>query len=199
MNGEQLRRAMVEVAHAEWRKPVRSIGNEDIITGYWDICGWGGWLRSQKGCANGYVRVQGSGVDWCGIYIAACALRVGEVMDTKARLRPGLARYVLPSTQRMTDKARWQSAGLPLLEPIALRSVAPGDIVTVDTGKGKPFGDHFVLVEDVLPGFLCTLEGNARGQLGDGQQGHGVVFRTRQMSAVKRVYRLNEAHFEVMQ
>jgi hypothetical protein len=88
---------------------------------------------------------------------------------------------------------------LRLLEPIAPRSVAPGDIITVDTGAAKAYGDHYALVEDVKAGVISTWEGNASWQLGDGQQGHGVVLRTRQMSAVRRVYRLNEAHFEVMQ
>ncbi|MFU8806579.1 MAG: hypothetical protein ACNA8W_22405, partial [Bradymonadaceae bacterium] len=112
------------------------------------------------------------------------------------RLRRGVAQFVLPSTERITDRNRWKSAGLPLLEPIHPCAIEPGDWATVNTGANKSYGDHWVIVEDVLPGAIATIEGNASGQLGNSKQGHGVIFRTRDLSSVRRVYRLEEEHFE---
>jgi hypothetical protein len=200
--GEQLRHAMLVMARREWHRPVKSVGNQARITEYWDACGWGRWLRASAGCESGYRLQRGSGVDYCGIFLAFCGLKVGEALEdgqcVPVRLRHGVANHVLPSTYRMTEPEKWKAAGLPLLEPIASRAVMPGDIITVATGRGKHYGDHFCIVDEVIPGAVTTIEGNTTGLLGNQQNGHGVVFRTRPFSAIRRVYRLGPEHFEMM-
>jgi hypothetical protein len=202
--GEQLRKAMLVMARREWLRPVKSIGapGEARITEYWDACGWGAWLRENPGCAKGYKRVQGSGVDYCGIFLGFCGLKVGEALEdgqcVPVRLRRSVANHVLPSTYRMTEPDRWKAAKVPFLEPIAHRAVEPGDIITVATGRNKHYGDHFAIVDEVMAGGLCTIEGNASGKLGDQTDGHGVIFRTRPFSAIRRVYRLGPEYFEEM-
>jgi hypothetical protein len=201
-SGEELRKAMLVVARREWLRPVKSHRDMDRITEYWDACGWGKWLRSSPGCENGYRHVRGSGVDYCGIFIAFCGLRVGDGLAhdqcVPVRLKMGVAKNVLPSTYRMTEAEKWKAAGFPLLEPIAHRAVEAGDIITVATGRGKHYGDHFALVDEVVAGMVCTIEGNTTGEHGDRTTGHGVIFRTRPFSAIRRVYRLGSEHFEEM-
>jgi hypothetical protein len=199
---EQLRQAMLVMARREWHRPVKSVGNEARITEYWDACGWGRWLRASPGCENGYKLQRGSGVDYCGIFLGFCGLKVGEALEdgqcVPVRLRYGVANNVLPSTFRVTEEAKWKAAGLPVIEPLATRAVMPGDIITVATGRGKHYGDHFAIVDEVVAGAVTTIEGNTTGLLGNQQNGHGVIFRTRPFSGIRRVYRLGLEHFEMM-
>jgi hypothetical protein len=201
-SGEQLRQAMLVMARREWARPVKSHRDTLRITEYWDACGWGRWLRANPGCEDGYARVKNSGVDYCGIFLGYCGLMVGQALEgdqcVPVRLRHGVANHVLPSTYRMTEAAKWKAAGLATLEPIAVRAIEPGDIITVSTGRGKHYGDHFAIVDEVIPGAVCTIEGNTTGTLGDRTDGHGVVFRTRPFSGIRRVYRLGPEHFEEM-
>lgn len=199
---KHLRLAFLEIARREWKTPIRSYHDQDRITQYWDACGWGRWLRNQPGCKNGYVRQQGSGVDYCGIFLGFCGLHVGEALENgvclPVRLRPAIASVILASTQRITERGRWADPRVAMspIEPVHVRSVSPGDIITVATSGRFVGGDHYAIVEDVQPGFVTTIEGNASGQLGDGTTGHGVIFRTRPLDSIRRVYRFTEEHFE---
>jgi hypothetical protein len=204
ITGEKIRLAMLEVARQEWQAIVRSVEEAQRVTRYWDDCGWGSWLREQPGQSAGYVRRQGSGVDWCGIFLAWCGLNVskgfaGECLPIA--LHQGIATVILPSTRRITEQERWNDrrvSGLPRLMPLHdVGQVAPGDLITVATTGRFAGGDHWCIVDEVLPGMVMTIEGNASGLLGNNRQGHGVIIRSRPLSSVRRVYRLDERYFRV--
>jgi hypothetical protein len=71
--------------------------------------------------------------------------------------------------------------------------VSPGDIVIVFTSKRSIQGDHITLCVDastIDQGYITTIEGNAHGELGDGEYGEGVITRQRTLDEFAHVYRL---------
>ena len=200
--GEQLRRAWLFVALDEHQKIVRSQGEEDRITEYFHRCGWQWALNEAAGgrYSEEARRRRPDLLNWCGLFPAWCGLHVGLYLEpgqcVPVRLRHGVAQRVLPSTYRAQSPDKWADAGIAPPAQVPHDEIAPGDIITVVTGSGKPYGDHFAIVVDGEAESLLTVEGNATGELGDGSSGRGVIQRRRPIADVRRVYRLTEKHFE---
>jgi hypothetical protein len=60
-------------------------------------------------------------------------------------------------------------------------------------------GDHITLCIDastVGEGYITTIEGNAHGELGNGEQGEGVITRQRTLNEFAHVYRLLSGDFD---
>lgn len=123
---------------------------------------------------------------YCGLFIAYAGLGL---------IQPDIGYYCLPSTARMNSLSKWREAGAVKPSAVAAADIQPGDIVTVETGRGKHYGDHFAIVLARDGGVLETVEGNANGILGNGKRGRGVVKNTRDISKVRMVYRLDDRHF----
>lgn len=109
--------------------------------------------------------------EWCGAFVARAWGEAG--CDEQVR------RKRLASTSRLRSTSA--SMGRPLLR-VALDALEPGDILVVTDGRAsKPAGTHITLVQSVADGLAYTIEGNARGKLGDATVGEGVIMRTRPM------------------
>lgn len=134
--------------------------------------------------------------DWCGEYAGLVLGRVGVVQ--------GVRMYVTPSTRRLDDapgafadgKGKWDQAGAPTAKVDLPCIIRPGDVITVETSRGMPFGDHIAIVYAVQHDQIYTYEGNARGVLPDGARSvaRSVVRQVRALSSVRRVYRFTSAH-----
>lgn len=205
--GQQLRLAWLRACIAEYERPVRSVGDEARISEYFRGIRWQWALDQYSGGVYSEVVRQATShaLEWCGIGPAWVGVHtIGHHLEDgvclPVRLRPGIAEVLLPSTRRITERARWDDkrVALPMLEPIDIRAMEPGDLATVQTRSQTPFvgGDHWVVVEDVISPIVSTIEFNAKGRLGDGTQGRGVVHRTRPLSSIRRVYRFTEEHFD---
>lgn len=199
---QQLRRALLQVALAEHDRPVRSVGDEDRITRYFHETGWQWALNEASGgrYSEEARNRRGDLLNWCGLFVGWCGLHVGNYLErtmcVPVRLRPHVAQYPLASTWRATDVDQWEQSDIEPPPQVPHDEIAPGDIVAVVTGERKPYGDHFAIVESVTDAGLETVEGNAFGELGDGEDGRGVVRNVRGLEDVRRVYRLEEMHFE---
>jgi len=71
--------------------------------------------------------------------------------------------------------------------------VQPGDIVVIYTSKRSVQGDHITLCVDtsnINEGYINTIEGNAKGTLGDETYGEGVIKQQRTLDKIAHVYRL---------
>jgi hypothetical protein len=120
---------------------------------------------------------------WCGAFAAFCYTTVSFPIRQK----------IFPSCYRMY-KAWSQSSRR--IEPA---KVSPGDIVVVFTSKRSMQGDHIALCIDastVGEGYITTIEGNAHGELGNGDQGEGVITRQRTLNEFAHVYRLLSSDFD---
>ena len=74
-----------------------------------------------------------------------------------------------------------------------------GDIVVIYTSKRSTQGDHITLCIDastIDQGYITTIEGNAHGELGDGEYGEGVIKRRREIKEIAHVYRLLGVDFD---
>lgn len=218
-----LRRAMLEAALDEWSKVVRDDdrgvpGDREVIAGYFRANGWGAWLDNVTG--GGYV--EHSRTSWCGQFAAAMGQRVGDyLVDGQCvgiGLDDDLARGVIVSTARLADRKKWRAAGFDMPTHYRASTVPsmlqrsgdgqlveaasvlfPGVVATFKTSGRKPqIGDHIVIVERFDPetGLVHTVEGNGRGELGDGSSGEGVIRTTRRLADLRRVYPLELEHFE---
>jgi len=118
---------------------------------------------------------------WCGAFAAFC---YGNITP------PALRKKVFPSTFRMYDNWARSSRNR------GKKDIQPGDIITVWTTEKASirskyhYGQHIVLCEYVDGDKIYTIEGNAKGELGDGTYGEGVIKRTRDLKDVAYVYRL---------
>lgn len=200
--GKQLRLAVLDAALSEHDRGVRSTGDEGRISAYFHACGWQWALNEAAGGRYSEEARQRRPdlLNWCGLFPAWCGLQVGQHLQdgqcVPVRLRHGVASRVLPSTYRVQSPDRWADAGIAPPPQVPHDEILPGDIVTVVTGDGKSYGDHFAIVESAGRDELATVEGNATGDLGDGSRGRGVVRRSRPIADVRRVYRLTRKHFE---
>ena len=81
---------------------------------------------------------------------------------------------------------------------IKIDDVQSGDIVVVFTSKRSIQGDHITLCHstDLKNGYIETIEGNAKGTLGDGEYGEGVIKRRRSFEEIAHVYRLLGIDFD---
>ena len=120
---------------------------------------------------------------WCGAFAAYCYTSVSFPIRHK----------IFPSCYRMY-KAWAQSSRR--VEPA---KVSPGDIVIVYTSKRSLQGDHITLCVDastIDQGYITTIEGNAHGELGNGERGEGVITRQRTLDEFAHVYRLLGEDFD---
>lgn len=117
---------------------------------------------------------------WCGAFAAYCYTSV----------KMNIRKKVFPSTYRMYEA--WANTS----RRISIDSVTPGDIVIVYAGARKRWGDHITLCEKVCDGYIETIEGNAKGTLGDGTYGEGVIKRQRSFDSIAYVYRLQAVDFD---
>ena len=118
---------------------------------------------------------------WCGAFAAWC---YGEITPVALRKK------VFPSTYRMYS--HWANSS----RNRGKEDIQPGDIITVwtssnyDIRRKYHYGQHIVICEFIDGDLIHTIEGNAKGELGDGTQGEGVIKRTRKIEDVAYVYRL---------
>ena len=205
---KNLREALLSACLTEHQLTVKSIGDERRITEYFHGIGWT-WAVKENfpdGIYDDEIRRRGgrsAPLNWCGMGIGFVGVHLvgnhivgGQCIDV--RLKPGIARHVLPSTMRLQDLRRWEQAGVR--PPEKVQAPQRGDIITVyTTGVRGDAGDHYAVVVEVEGDTLHTVEFNATGELGDGTRGRGVVRRTRRVQDVRQICRLEDIHFEGMQ
>ena len=118
---------------------------------------------------------------WCGAFVAFC---YGNVTPLALRKK------VFPSTYRMYSNWAQTSRNR------GKKDIQSGDIVVVWTSRNQDvrnkyhYGQHITLCEFVDGDEIHTIEGNAKGELGNGSTGEGVIKRVRKIKDVAYVYRL---------
>ena len=118
---------------------------------------------------------------WCGAFAAFC---YGDLVPLAMRKK------IFPSTFRMYD--HWARSS----RNRGKGDIQAGDIVVVWTSQSQSvrdkyhYGQHITLCEFVDGDEIHTIEGNAKGELGDGTWGEGVIKRKRSLKDVAYVYRL---------
>jgi hypothetical protein len=160
---------VLAAARDEWARNVREPSGriDDYIRGPQGL-GWGtadaiNWTPDTPYTRDGMFQ-------WCGAFAAFCWGAAG--------LRPQIRNKSWASTVRLYD---WgQGSDRYVSVPDDLR---PGDVVVVSAGR-KRQGEHICIVDrvDLDAKLVHTIEGNARGVLGDGTVGEGVIKRTRPWS-----------------
>ena len=114
---------------------------------------------------------------WCGAFAAWCHTRV----------KFDIRKKIFPSCYRLY--ANWGQTSRKI-DPM---KVQPGDIVVIYTSKRSVQGDHITLCVDtsnINEGYINTIEGNAKGTLGNGEYGEGVIKQQRTLDKIAHVYRL---------
>lgn len=212
-----LRGAWIDAAIEEHARCVNAAtrAGEERITEYFDAIGWR-WAITRAG-GERYSEALRRGnpglLEYCGIFWGAMGLRLevepfGESkiadffaqkhgLDLRYYLHPRVAEYVMPSTYRIAHSGHWGK--IPRADRITVHELDRGDIITVVTGRNKPYGDHFagVVEVDSEAQTVQTIEANTWGVLGDGTEGRGVVRRSRRFDEIRRIYRFDERHFLV--
>lgn len=163
------RKCIADTALSEWRMGVAEpgpspIANPKRIDHY---------IRSEAGLAWGWVPsyARDEQFAWCGAFTAFCAGSAG----VRHRLR----------LKHLASTFRIHRHLLPT-RGIALDGIEPGDILVVTNGS-RPHGEHIcVAVEKPINGLVVTVEGNARGILGNGRVGNGVIRRTRPLAPMPK-------------
>jgi len=120
---------------------------------------------------------------WCGAFAAFCHTAVKRDIRKK----------IFPSCYRMYSN--WSKTS----RKITADEMNAGDIVVVYTSKRSAQGDHITLCIDastIDQGYITTIEGNAHGELGDGEYGEGVIKRRREIKEIAHVYRLLGVDFD---
>ena len=205
MDADDYREAMVRCLLKEHERLVRSEHETGRITEYFAGVGWG-WALMEAGVeeySEAARRRHPGLLNWCGIGVGWAGLQVGYHLGDQCRpvrLDPLLAKHVLPSTyradKRADDPEQWAKAGHT--PPDRPDDIQRADIICIVTGSGKEYGDHFAMVTDVDGDDIHTVEANGYGRRGDGTEGRGVVRTVRQRDDVRRVIRLTDEHFEVV-
>lgn len=193
--GAQLRKAMTRAARTLWNMNIHDPRDAAEINMLFEANDWGAWL-AEKTDGKGYANQPG--VEYCGHTAAWSARRVGDHLEPSqcvpVTIDPDLARFVFPSTYRLSSAAKWREQGHTKPEHVDPHRVRAGDIITV--GSGKPYGTHIALcLYDMRDGKVSTVEGNATGARADKSHGKGVVRRKRDVSEIQCVYRLTPDHF----
>ena len=168
---QRLRHGIVEQAHKDWLNPSDPDDYAEEI----------GWRTGQ-------------GDDWCGIWAGAVAVRAG--------LHPDIARIVMPSTYRLATnqdgEPGWSMVDQQPPEPVPVADVQPGDICSITTSRGLAWGDHIVIISDVLVDTVITYEGNTRaGIIADTLEApirRSVCRCERKMQGIVSVYRFTGHH-----
>lgn len=177
---------VLAAAANEWRRVVRepSPRIDDYIRSAQGL----GWPSAEVGVdARPNIPYSKNGqFEWCGAFAAFAYGAAG--------LRPEVRRKHLASTYRLYRWARGSGRWLPP-NPEAF---TPGDIAVIGP-EGDADGAHVTLVERVIPAShgsgasIATIEGNARGRLGDGSVGEGVIRADRSFpyrGIAQRTYRV---------
>lgn len=154
-------REVVAVALAEWRRVVRdpSPRIDEYIRGEKGLA----WPTADATFRRPDAPYERDGqFEWCGAFAAHCWGVAGVS-------RPLRYRH-FASCNRLSRSP---------LDRVPLAELRPGDVLVVGEPGGRPWGSHVTIVERVDGGLAHTIEGNARGLLGDGSIGEGVVRRTR--------------------
>lgn len=169
--------AAIDVAVHEWGRVVREPApgrprEAARIDGYIRGPLGLGWPSAATGPDDSQAYERNGQFEWCGAFAARCWGAAG--LDAEVR------RLRFPSTYRLGSTEA--KHGPPLLR-VPLDRLQPGDVLVVTDGR-KPWGAHVTLVQSVqaAEGLAYTIEGNARGKLGDGSLGEGVVVRTRPLA-----------------
>jgi hypothetical protein len=167
--------AAIQRALAEWEKNI--IEPDPEIDNYIRSRDGLGWTWADQYVKNGQFA-------WCGAFAAWCW--------TDARY--DLRQKVFPSCYRL--HARWASTSRRIKDPLQM---LPGDIVVISTSNGASWGDHITLCLEAPSGESSykAIEGNARGELSNGERAEGVVVNTRPLGRVMFVYRLLEEDLDV--
>lgn len=212
---EQLRAAWLASALELWESGVVDVHQSEAIKQMFRACGWGFWVDDKDGYRNNAKHA------WCGIFQAYAALNVGRHLADRqcvaVGLDPEIANHCLPSTQRMQSVRKWEAAGVTMPTMWVMDGTTganpeylePGMVATIaarDYGDARnKYGGHFVLIESYDPATqtVNTVEGNAKGELGNGNGwGEGVVRRrgkhARKLSDFRRIYEFGTEHFEDM-
>lgn len=191
---KECRHAIVDAALDAWASDVRDFddGQEptpERIEAFVRRIGWK-WILGDDGAYQEHE------AKWCGIYIGACAMQIGEYLApdrcVDATLKPSIADHVMPSCDRLASDDQWAKAGVQPAQSVRPDALVRGDIATVGSGRN---GSHIVLIRDRSGESYRTVEGNATGRLPGGSWGEGVVQQTRTVAEIVRAYRLTDEHF----
>jgi len=202
-----------------WLEPIFDEYKDQIvsthrITQIINECGWQFWMDEHTEGVYKERSVKGVTTEWCGFSAAWAMLQGGWIFDgmneghVYLALNPAIAKYVMPSTERLASEAKWEQASEksweagngafdPFEEIHHSRRMLPGDIVVV--GDRKLYGDHITMCVGLVGKYpndnWISIEGNAHGQLGNNEYGEGVVRRTRTFGKVTKIYRPKLEHF----
>ena len=156
-------------AEAEWNRVV--IEPDARIDDYIRTRDGLGWSWAEQYKKNGQFA-------WCGAFAAYAWSSVR--LDIRQKIFPSCYRFY----------SRWGKTQR-CIEPSLM---LPGDIVIISTVNGASWGDHITVATSApsSDGTFETIEGNARGILGNGSTGEGVIKLTRPMERVMYVYRVLE-------
>ena len=172
---EQAREAL-KIANDEWNLNVVDPTSGERITMY---------IKSSKGLKWSWEQdyIKNGQFAWCGAFASRCYTEVKQPIRTK----------IFPSCYRMYKA--WSNTSRRI-DPMKIQ---PGDIVVVYSSKRALWGDHITICEDnstINQGYISTVEGNAKGKLGDGSNGEGVIKRQRSLDSIAHVYRLLGEDFD---
>lgn len=161
-------------AKKEWSRIV--VDPCDRINSYIKSSEGIGWSWEKDYIKNGQFA-------WCGAFAAFCYTSV----------KMNIRKKIFPSCYRLYKN--WSKTS----RKIKIEDVQAGDIVVIYTSKRSVQGDHITLCVDASTkkdGYIKTIEGNARGELGSGEYGEGVIKQDRKLDSIAHVYRLLGSDFD---
>ena len=143
------------------------------------------YIRSAEGLGWNWVEpyTKNGEFAWCGAFASFCYTKVNSNIRKK----------IFPSCYRLYSN--WAKTS----RKISIEDVQAGDIVVIYTAKRSVQGDHITLCVDASikkDGYIKTIEGNAKGELGNGEFGEGVVRQERELEKIAHVYRLLGSDFD---
>jgi len=143
------------------------------------------YIRSAEGLGWNWVEpyTKNGEFAWCGAFASFCYTKVNSNIRKK----------IFPSCYRLYSN--WAKTS----RKISIEDVQAGDIVVIYTAKRSVQGDHITLCVDASTkkdGYIKTIEGNAKGELGNGEFGEGVVRQERELEKIAHVYRLLGSDFD---
>jgi hypothetical protein len=143
------------------------------------------YIRSAEGLGWSWVEpyTKNGEFAWCGAFASFCYTKVNSNIRKK----------IFPSCYRLYSNWAKTSRKIPI------QDVQAGDIVVIYTAKRSVQGDHITLCVDASTkkgGYIKTIEGNAKGELGNGEFGEGVVRQERELEKIAHVYRLLGSDFD---
>lgn len=128
---------------------------------------------------------------FCGAFTSWCWLAGGlDLAKAKSHAGPDVPGVPFGSTYRLHAAAR----RCPGFQLARIEDITPGDVVTVDTGKGAPYGDHVVLALawDRSRSELLAVHANGTGRLPTGEWVEGVVVSPFARTLIRAAYRPDE-------